>query len=63
MKARICVIYANTKWGYQMKPLKFPSIRRAKEYAKEDQKSLEQVGITSVILKGWEHDGFITFTK
>ena len=35
MKARICVIYANTKWGCQMRPLKFPSIRRAKEYAKE----------------------------
>lgn len=32
----------------------------AKEYAKEDQKSLEQVGITSEILKGWEHDGFFT---
>lgn len=32
-----------------------------KEYAEEDKESLEQVGIQSVILNGWEHDGFVTW--
>lgn len=32
-----------------------------KEYAKKDKESLEQVGIQSAILNGWEHDGFVTW--
>lgn len=35
MKAKECVVIGNTSYGYCFSPERFPSIRKAKEYAKE----------------------------
>ena len=51
-----CQIYYNTKWGYVMRPVSFPSIASAIRDAKERQMAFRIFVGNECVRRGWFHD-------
>lgn len=51
-----CTILYNTKWGYVMQPITFPSIASAIRDAKERQMAFRIFINNQCIKRGWYHN-------
>ena len=53
MKAKACTLIFNTRWGYCLTPMQFPSISKALEHARASEMAYRILIDGHIVRTGW----------